>query len=83
VVTDNLSSHTSPPVRAWLARHRRIQQVFIPKAACWLNLREGWWRLLRRQALAAQTFADVTEITHAIPWVWGRQPPPHANVRSQ
>jgi hypothetical protein len=38
VVTDNLSSHGSLLVRRWLIRHRRIQQVFIPKAACWLNL---------------------------------------------
>ena len=48
VVTDNLSSHSCVKVRGWLAGHRRIQQVFIPKAACWLNLAEGWWRLLRR-----------------------------------
>jgi transposase len=88
VVTDNLSSHTSGKVRAWLARHRRIQQVFIPKAACWLNLQEGWWRLLRRAAFAGQSFADATEITNAVQiatvqlntrakaWVWGRHPPP-------
>jgi len=88
VVTDNLSSHTSGKVHQWLTRHRRIQQVYIPKAACWLNLQEGWWRLLRRQAFAGQTFADATEITHAVqiatvqlntharPWVRGRQPPP-------
>jgi transposase InsO family protein len=93
VVTDNMSSHTSWQVRRWLARHRRIQQVFIPKAACWLNLQEGWWRLFRRQALAGQTFADATEITHATtiataqlnthakPWIWGRPPPPTRKLR--
>jgi transposase len=93
VVTDNLASHTSGKVRAWLTRHRRIQQVFIPKAACWLNLQEGWWRLLRRAAFAGQTFADATEITHAVqiatvqlnthakPWRWGRQPPPTRKLR--
>jgi hypothetical protein len=49
---------------------------------------EGWWRLLRRAAFAGQSFADTTEITHAVqiatvqlnthakPWIWGRQPPP-------
>jgi transposase len=35
MVTDNLSSHTSGKVQRWLARHPRIQQVFIPKRACW------------------------------------------------
>jgi hypothetical protein len=41
VITDNLSSHSSYSTRTWLADHRRIRQVFIPKAACWLNLQEG------------------------------------------
>jgi hypothetical protein len=93
VVTDNLSSHTSRPVQAWLARHRRIQQVFIPKAACWLNLAEGWWRLPRRQAFAGQSFVDTAEIayavevataqlnTHATPWIWGRPTPPNRRLR--
>ena len=65
VVTDNLSSHTSYSTRTWLQTHPRIRQVFIPKGACWLNLAEGWWRLVRRQALAGQCFADAGEITLA------------------
>ncbi|WP_261763861.1 IS630 family transposase [Pseudonocardia asaccharolytica] len=93
VVADNLSSHTSVAVRGWLARHRRIRQVFIPRSACWLNMAEGWWRLLRRAAFAGQTFADAAEIasavqtataqlnTRATPWVWGRPPPPTRTLR--
>jgi hypothetical protein len=45
VITDNLSSHTSVATREWLADHPRLQPVFMPKRACWLNLQEGWWRL--------------------------------------
>jgi hypothetical protein len=30
LVTDNLSSHKSPPIRAWLENHPRVKQVFIP-----------------------------------------------------
>jgi hypothetical protein len=52
VITDNLSSHSSLATRVWLAGHPRIQQVFIPKGACWLNLQEAWWRIFRRHALA-------------------------------
>ncbi|UWP86521.1 IS630 family transposase [Dactylosporangium fulvum] len=66
VVTDNLSSHFSAKVRCWLARHPRIQQVFIPKRACWLNMAEGWWRLLRRAAFAGQSFVDTAEIAYAV-----------------
>jgi transposase len=62
VITDNLSSHHSLATRAWLAGHPRIEQVFIPKGACWLNLQEAWWRIFRRHALAGQTFADPGEI---------------------
>ncbi len=88
VITDNLSSHSSLATRAWLTGHPRIEQVFIPKGACWLNLQEAWWRIFRRHALAGQTFADSSEIAqvtelataqlnaHARPWVWGRPPSP-------
>ncbi|MGI5513505.1 IS630 family transposase [Streptomyces sp. CA-106131] len=93
VIADNLSSHTSGPVRRWLRKHPRVHQVFIPVGACWLNLAEGWWRLLRKAALAGQTFADPGEIAYAMrvataqlntrahPWVWGRPPPPHRRLR--
>jgi hypothetical protein len=93
VIADNLSSHTSGPIRRWLARHRRIQQVFIPTRACWLNMAEGWWPLLRRAAFAGQSFLDTAEITYAVqtatdqlnvhaqPWVWGRPPPPTRKLR--
>ena len=93
VVADNLSSHTSGPIRKWLRKHPRIHQVFIPVGACWLNMAEGWWRLLRKIALAGQTFADTAEIAYAVkvatvqlnnrskPWIWGRPPPPHRRLR--
>ena len=86
VITDNLTSHLSAETNAWLVEHPRIHQVFIPKGACWLNLQEGWWRLFRRDALAGQSFANPSEIEHAMrvattqlnarakPWVWGRLP---------
>jgi hypothetical protein len=61
--------------------------------ACWLNLAEGWWRLLRRAAFAGQSFTDPEEIAYAVavataqlnararPWVWGRPAPPHRQLR--
>lgn len=86
IITDNLSSHSSAETRAWLVEHPRIQHLFIPKGACWLNLQEGWWRLFRRDALAGQSEASPDEIEQATrvataqlnhrakPWVWGRPP---------
>ena len=93
IITDNLSSHNSAQTRAWLAEHPRLQQVFIPKGACWLNLQEGWWRLFRRDALAGQSFANPDEIAQATrvataqlnrrakPWIWGRPPKDHRHYR--
>ena len=86
IIADNLSSHNSLETRTWLEGHPRIQHVFIPTGACWLNLQEGWWRLFRRDALAGQSFANPKEIEQATrvataqlnlrarPWVWGRPP---------
>jgi hypothetical protein len=93
LITDNLSSHKSPPIQEWLGAHPRVHQVFIPKGACWLNLQEGWWRLFRRAAFAGQSFADAKEIDQATqlatkqlnrrakPWVWGRPPRPPRHLR--
>lgn len=93
VITDNLTSHKSPPILAWLAEHPRIRQVFIPVAACWLKLQQAWWRLFRRAALAGQSFANDEDITQATtvatkqlnkrakPWVWGRPPKPRRHLR--
>jgi hypothetical protein len=86
VITDNLSSHNSTQTRACLAEHPRMQHVFIPTGACWLNLQEGWWRLFRRDALVGQSFATADEFEQATrittaqlnhrakPWVWSRPP---------
>jgi DDE superfamily endonuclease len=93
IIGDNLASHKSPPIQAWLGEHRRVQQVFIPKGASWLNLQEPWWRWFRREALAGQTFVDSVEIDRATtvataqlngrtkPWVWGRPAPPPRKCR--
>ena len=86
LIADNLSSHTSGPIQAWLAEHLRGHHAFIPVGAAWLNLIEGWWRWLPRAAVAGQCFANRAEIalavrvatrqltTRACPWIWGRPP---------
>jgi hypothetical protein len=87
VIADNLASHTSPPIQAGLEEQPRVEQVFIPKGACWLTVQEPWWRFVRREAYAGQGYADPRELAAATavataqlnaraqPWVWGRPPP--------
>ncbi|HEX9133996.1 MAG TPA: hypothetical protein VF844_17020 [Ktedonobacteraceae bacterium] len=43
IITDNLSSRYSLETRTCLEEHPRIHHVFIPTAACWLNLRAKPW----------------------------------------
>jgi len=93
LISDNLSSHKSPPIQAWLMENPRVRHVFIPVGACWLNLQEAWWRIFRRAAFAGQTFANDEEIERATavatkqlnarakPWIWGRPPPPPRVLR--
>ncbi len=93
VIADNLASHSSGPIRDWLAAHPRVQHAFIPVGAAWLNLIEGWWRIFRRKAFTGVSLADAADIAdatrlataqlnrHARPWVWGRTAPPHRPLR--
>jgi hypothetical protein len=41
LINDNLSSHSSGPIREWLAAHPRVHQTPVPTGACWLNLIEA------------------------------------------
>ncbi len=93
LIADNRSSHTSPPIQDWLAKHRRVHPLPLPVGASWLNLIEGWWRIFRRKAFAGQDFAKHQDLAvatrlatqhlnaHARPWIWGRPPPPHRTLR--
>ena len=86
LIADNLASHKSVGAQLWFAEHPRVHPVYLPTKAAWLNLIEPWWRLLRRAALAGQTFEHAHEVEQAVtvathqlncratPWVWGRPP---------
>jgi transposase len=66
LVVDNSSTHTTPQVRRWLARHRRVHLHFTPKGASWMNLVESWFSILTRQHVRRGSFASVQELIGAI-----------------
>jgi transposase len=66
VVLDNVSTHTTPEVRAWLARHPRITFHFTPTSASWMNQVETWFGILTRQAIRRGTFRSVKELVAMI-----------------
>jgi DDE superfamily endonuclease len=66
VVLDNVSTHTTPAVRAWLDRHPRITFHFTPTSASWMNQVETWFSVLTRQAIRRGSFGSVKELVAMI-----------------
>jgi len=66
LVLDNSSTHTTPEVRQWLARHRRVHFHFTPKGASWMNLVESWFSILTRRSVRRGSYHSVTDLIHAI-----------------
>jgi len=62
VVLDNVSTHTTPEVRAWLERHPRITFHFTPTSASWMNQIETWFGILTRRAIRRGSFGSVKEL---------------------
>ena len=79
VVLDNVSSHKTPDVKAWLSRHPRITFHFTPTSASWLNQVETWFSVLTRQAIRRGTFGSVKQLiatidTFTLSWNAGSTP---------
>jgi transposase len=66
VICDNYATHKHPAVRAWLAKHPRIELHFTPTSASWLKLVEVFISIIERQALRRGDFASVTDLITAI-----------------
>lgn len=59
IVLDNLSTHTTPEVKAWLADNPHIHFHFTPVGSSWINQIETWFGILTRQSIRRGTFASV------------------------
>ena len=66
LIVDNSSTHKTPEVQQWLARHPRFELHFTPTSASWLNAVEGWFGQLERRALYRGAFTSVQELRDAI-----------------
>ena len=81
VVLDNLSAHSTPEIKKWLAHRdrRRWHLHFTPTSSSWLNLIERWFKELTDRRLRRGTFTSVTELSEAITtWAehWNTDPKP-------
>jgi len=61
-VLDNLSTHKTPNVQAWLKQHPRWQMVFTPKHASWLNQVEIFFSILTRRLLRHGQFTGPHDL---------------------
>ena len=86
-ILDNVSSHKTPEVRRWLARHPRWTFHFTPTSGSWLNAVEGFFAKLTRRRLKHGVFHSVLDpqaainrfiaehnATEARPFVWRADP---------
>jgi transposase len=66
IITDNISTRTGKPARAWLAAHPRVRFVFTPKHGSWLNQVEIWFGILTTKALRGRSFDGVQALANAV-----------------
>jgi transposase len=66
VVLDNLSTHTTPEVKAWLAEHPNVTFHFTPVGSSWLNQIETWFGIITRQSIRRGTFTSVNALINRI-----------------
>jgi hypothetical protein len=66
VVLDNLSTHTIPDVRAWLAANPRVTFHFTPTSASGMNQVETRFGILTRTAIRRGSFRSVKQLVAMI-----------------
>ena len=65
VILDNLSTHKTPKVKAWLDRHPKWHFHFTPTYSSWLNQIEIWFSIISRQCIRRGVFHSVKDlVTH-------------------
>jgi transposase len=79
VILDNLQTHKTPKVHAWLLRHRRFHFHFTPTYGSWMNLVERWFSALTTKKLQRAAHRNVKELAGDIrAWAdtWNENPKP-------
>ncbi|MBW6455889.1 MAG: IS630 family transposase [Trueperaceae bacterium] len=85
LILDNVASHKTPAVQAWLSRHKRFVFHFTPTSASWMNQIETWFGILTRQAIRRGSFGSVADLERAIDaftTAWNENSAPFAWVKT-
>ncbi len=82
LIVDNASTHKTPLIHRWLARHPRFHIHFTPTGSSWINLVERWFAALTDKQLRRGVHRSTRELeaailryieltnTHPKPFVW-------------
>jgi transposase len=79
LVCDNLATHKTPVIRAWLARHPRFRLHFTPTGSSWINQVERWFGFLTDQMIRRGVHKSVQALESDIrAWIenWNQNPRP-------
>jgi transposase len=66
IILDNLATHKTQQVRAFLAQHPRVHLHFTPTYSSWLNQVELWFAKIERDILARGIFTSVADLKRKI-----------------
>lgn len=66
LIVDNYSTHKTPTVKRWLAKHPRFHIHFTPTSASWLNMVERFFRDITQKMIRRGVFTSVPELVSAI-----------------
>jgi transposase len=81
LICDNLSTHKTPAITAWLDAHPRLHMHFTPTSSSWLNQVERWFGLLTDKQIRRGVHKNIQALEKDIrAWIttWNdtRDPPP-------
>ena len=62
VICDNVSSHKTPLVQAFLAKHCRVHMHYTPTYSSWLNQVENWFARIQRDVISRGVFTSITDL---------------------
>ena len=62
VICDNVSSHKTELVQAFLAEHANVQVHYTPTYSSWLNQVENWFSRIQRDVISRGIFTSVKDL---------------------
>jgi transposase len=62
VICDNVSSHKTDLVQAFLVEHKRVKIHYTPTYSSWLNQVENWFSRIQRDVISRGIFASVKDL---------------------